>query len=194
MGMSMNSTGVTPRLQRALDARDLFVPLIDEPCPGVFVFRALTPSYCEQLLKEIEKHDSVAPNSMNKYGLVLQEVGLGGLCAQILTRLVNPLTRRFYPRIGNMYNYHGFIVHYDPRKQRSLDVHHDESDVTLNVCLGRKFTGGKLLFRDDDGKILAKIDHKVGQAVLHLGTHLHQAQNIRTGTRSNLILWCTKEA
>jgi predicted 2-oxoglutarate/Fe(II)-dependent dioxygenase YbiX len=88
--------------------------------------------------------------------------------------------------------YHGFVVNYDPKKQGSLDLHEDSSAVTLNACLGRGFTGGKLVFRDDGGKILARVEHKVGQAVLHLGEQQHEAQNIRSGQRSNLILWCSE--
>ena len=28
-----------------------------------------------------------------------------------------------------------------------LDFHYDDSDVTLNVCLGKTFTGGELYFK-----------------------------------------------
>lgn len=177
----------------AIRAPDPLAPLITEVCPGVFKFKALDAGSCRSLLEEISKHPSEAPNSMNKYGQVLKDIGMGYLCQDLLDTVVNPLTRRFYPSIGKLKHTHGFVVNYDPKKQGSLDLHYDESDVTLNICLGRKFTGGQLVFRDDDGAQMAPaIEHKVGTAVLHLGEHQHQARKLKSGQRSNLILWCRR--
>ena len=182
---------LTARFAHALAAPDPLAELIEEPCPGVFILKKVFyPEFCEALLAETEQHKAIAPNTMNKYGVVLKDIGLGGLCEQLLKTLVNPLARRFYPHGERLRKYHGFIVNYAPNKQPNLDVHTDDSDVTLNICLGRKFTGGRLVLQDEEG-IQAKIDHEIGQAVIHLGSQLHQAQNIRTGTRSNLILWCS---
>ena len=180
----------TPKFRTALRAPDPLASLIQEACPGVFTFNAFSRTFCNHVLSEVDQCESEPPNSMNKYGVVLKDVGMGSLCEHLLKTIVNPLVRRFYPSIGILKRYHGFIVNYDPKKQSSLDLHHDDSIVTLNVCLGRTFTAGDLVFRDDEGKLLARIEHSVGKAVLHLGSHLHQAQGIRTGKRSNLILWC----
>ena len=180
-----------PKLVGALAVPDPLADLIEEPCPGVFTFEALTPTSCKQLLEDLARFETVAPNSMNRYGAVLADIGYGPLCESLLHNLVNPLVRRLYPSIGRLSSYHGFTVSYSS-KQRSLDSHVDSSDVTLNICLGEVFTGGRLVFRDDDDGIVAKIDHRVGTAVLHPGDYTHQAQNIRSGRRTNLILWCRK--
>lgn len=182
--------GLTKRVSSALSHKDPWASLIREPCPGVFVFYAFTRSFCRDLLAEVDKHEPESPNSMNKYGLVLKDVGMGDVCEEFLHELVNPLVRRFYPRFGAFKDYHGFIVNYDPKKQGSLDRHSDSSQVTLNICLGREFTGGNLVFRNDKGKPEAEVEHHVGQAILHLGSHIHQAKSLKTGKRSNLILWC----
>ena len=42
--------------------------------------------------------------------------------------------------------HHSFIVKYEPGKDLGLDMHTDNSDVTFNVCLGKKFTGAPLNF------------------------------------------------
>lgn len=182
--------GLTSRFCAAIEAPDPLASLIEEPTPGVFLLKKVfNPDFCEELLAETEKHKAAPPNSMNRYGVVLKDIGLGGFCESVLKKLVNPLARRFYPGGGRLRSYHGFIVNYNPRKQASLAVHYDDSDVTLNVCLGRKFTGGKLVLYDDDG-LRTKIDQRVGQAIVHLGIHRHQAQNLRTGERANLIMWC----
>lgn len=36
----------------------------------------------------------------------------------------------------------------------------------------------------------ASHQHHVGTALIHLGNHIHGANQIRKGTRTNLILWC----
>lgn len=186
---------VQPRLRaplsRALAAPDPIAPLVEEIAQGVFVFDAMPPSYCERLRKDLATFPSVAPNSMNRYGLVLADAGYGALCETLLVDVVNPLARRFYPSFGPLTKYHGFTVNYSA-KQRNLDAHHDDCDVTLNICLGGDFKGGKLAFYDDDDNIVATLDHVVGQAVLHPGSYSHAAQNIRSGTRTNLILWCSQ--
>lgn len=187
----MKEVALVPTLRKALDVVDPFA-YFEEPCPGVYVFDAFTPRFCRDLLKGLSRYESMAPNSMNKYGLVLKAVGCTWLCDYLLNRIVNPLTKRFYPEVGRLRKTHGFVVNYDPKKQGSLDLHEDSSAVTLNVCLGREFTGGKLLFWDEVGKLRARVEHKVGQAVLHRGGQLHEAQRIRSGTRSNLILWCSQ--
>lgn len=179
-------------LNAALLARDPLAALVTSPCAGVYVFDAFTPQFCAKLLVQFDRHERDAPNTMNKYGLVLRDAGYGALCEHLLREVAAPLACRFYPHVGLLKSYHGFTVDYDTKKQGSLDLHVDDAFVTLNVCLGRKFTGGKLVFRDADGKITARLDHVVGRAVLHLGDHQHEAQKIRTGTRSNLILWCRK--
>lgn len=182
--------GLVPDLRVALSARDPFEALVHQVCPGVYSLKAFSDAFCSRLLDEVEQHDSAPPNTMNKYGVVLKNIGLGPLCQDLLTTVVNPLVQRFYPGTKVLKRYHGFIVNYDPKKQSSLDLHHDDSVMTLNVCLGRSFTGGDLIFRDDDEKRVACVKHKVGKAILHPGSFLHQAQGIKTGKRSNLILWC----
>jgi hypothetical protein len=180
------------KLHNALQATDRLARLIESPCAGVYTFDLYGAGYCGVLRREFAQHESEAPNSMNKYGLVLRDAGHGALCEQLLRDVVAPLSRRLFPHVGHLGSYHGFTVSYDKRKQGSLDLHVDDSLVTLNVCLSSVFTGGRLVFRDEAGKIQARLDHRIGRAVLHLGAHQHQAQHIRTGKRTNLILWCRR--
>ena len=77
-----------------------------------------------------------------------------------------------------------------------MAVHHDDSDVTLNVCLGREFTGATLSFcggfgAADHRKHVHTYTHQVGRGIIHLGTHRHGADNIQSGERFSLIVWST---
>jgi hypothetical protein len=69
------------------------------------------------------------------------------------------------------------------------------------VCLGREFTGGTIYFNGllcrmcqqssfPSTQEYVEIKHKVGRALLHRGQHRHGANEIASGERYNLILWC----
>jgi len=38
-----------------------------------------------------------------------------------------------------------------------------------------------------------EVEHEVGVGVLHLGSHIHGANPVDSGTRVNLIIWCKAE-
>ena len=74
-----------------------------------------------------------------------------------------------------------------------LSEHVDDSEITLNVCLGKEFEGGTLYFKGIKGQEFEKpveYKHKLGKAVLHVGNHVHGANKIEGGERDNLIIWC----
>ena len=81
----------------------------------------------------------------------------------------------------------------------ALVPHTDDSDVTLNVSLGREFEGGALRLRGlrssaGEGQLQADIVPKVGRAVLHLGQHLHEVTAVTAGERFALIMWMRSHA
>ena len=164
---------------------------VREQGEGIYVFPLFSPIYCRRILREVAKHPqdpADQPNGLNRYGARLADVGLTSLADHLLNEVVKPLAKRFFPaeKLAEQY---GFIVDYEQGKQRGLVTHYDASDVTLNVCLGRKFEGGTLVFSDPT----VELDHKIGQAVLHHGTRLHRAKPLESGQRSNLILWCRRK-
>lgn len=101
---------------------------------------------------------------------------------------------------------HAFTIRYTTSGDKKLDTHVDDADVTLNICLGKQFTGGRLYFQGLKDSTISKvpqgthsyfkdgkeyfIDHQIGKGLLHLGKHIHGAQNITSGERINLIVWC----
>ena len=49
------------------------------------------------------------------------------------------MARALWPVEGASFDdHHSFCVSYKPDEDRGLDMHTDNSDVTLNVCLGRE--------------------------------------------------------
>lgn len=176
---------------------------MDEPIRGVFTFDLLRPEFCRELLDEAEAYQTWAeangvelsrPNSMNNYGLLLNDIGMRDWLTAVMRKFVAPLSSLYYDEIGPLRSHYGFLVDYEVGKQRSLAEHYDTSDVTLNVCLGRpRFVGGEVVFNTKFGKIA--IPHKIGRAIVHKGKLLHRATPIQSGARSNLIVWySTKKA
>jgi len=186
-----------------------------EVSPGIYAFDMLPASFCEDLILEVEhfqdwcdKEEIVVmrPNTMNNYGAILDQFGsdkFEAVLDQVMKKVVSPFSEILYPWIhkkGVLDYHHGFVVEYQQGKDTKLDFHVDQSEVTLNLCLGRTFTGGDLTFKgvrcqshvQTPSKPGEDFDfaHKRGQAILHVGKHRHLAKRIASGHRLNLILWC----
>jgi len=179
--------------------------------PGVFALPLLTEAFCARLLQELHRRERFAglaglslrrPNSMNRDGLVLDEVGFESLLDDLLERVAAPLGRALFAHVGGdaLDHHHGFTVAYAPERDRDLSLHVDDAEVTLNVCLGEAFEGGALrvlghrcLAHADtaanDGED-ARVVHAVGTALAHAGSFRHLAEPVTEGRRVNLIVWC----
>ena len=91
------------------------------------------------------------------------------------------------------------MVDYGYDRDSDLGFHVDNSEVTLNLCLGDLFSGSDLYFqgrrcpehRQTHHKAEEHIvvPHKPGFAILHAGAHRHGAYPIASGSRQNLIIW-----
>jgi hypothetical protein len=182
--------------------------LVTEVSPGIFTFELLSPLFCDLLLSELERYENsgmplMRPNSMNNYGLVLNgPIGLERLMDSLQRCVVAPIAQALFGREAgegdNLDHHHAFVVQYKPTQDKGLDMHTDACDVTLNVCLGKNFTGGGLTLcglRGGGGgvggerKLRLVHQHRRGHAILHLGRQRHGADDILTGERFNLIVW-----
>ena len=180
---------------------ELLTRIKAETSTGIYSFQLFTKSFCEKLIKEIENIQKSglnlkSPNSMNRFGVVLDDFGFHDFLDKLMKTYLSPLTTILYPDWGgnSLDSHHGFAIEYQLKKDEKLDYHMDSSDVTLNVCLGKQFKGGTLYFngvRNDvsENKEYFMYDHNVGRAILHVGQHWHGAKKIYEGERYNLILW-----
>ena len=173
-------------------------PLPREVHPGVVVVDMMLTPYDQRVLRDAILSRKFThpvdgrPNSMNKYGFVLEGHYFNRWVKWAIQKYVQPITRYYLaPKMRKLsLRAYAMTVEYDVKKQRSLARHFDSSDVTLNVCVDGKFKGGDLILYDrkSDGRYVLK--QKLGQAVVHLGRHDHRALPIKSGTRTNLVLWC----
>jgi len=186
----------------------------EEVIPGVYRFPMVDSKFASQLLAEVDHFEKWCfennvevsrPNSMNNYGAILDHFGFHQALSDLIDAFINPLALKLYPHMKPLNGgHHGFIVSYQVGKDEKLDFHRDDSEVTLNLCLGRDFKGGELYFGGVrcrkhqqvppvQGKEGHKIGHNVGYGLLHLGAHRHAATKIESGRRENLILWCRSD-
>jgi len=167
---------------------------------GIVQLRIFTLEFCTQLIAELEYFERSGlpisrPNSMNNYGGVLDDIGFYPFFQSLLTDYLQPFTSLFYGSLGDMLDsHHAFIVQYKLTEDRALGFHYDDSEVTLNVCLGKQFTGGDLYFAGllDDPSTHSEYflyAHRPGVGILHLGKHRHGALPITSGERYSLIVW-----
>lgn len=190
-------------------ARATAAGLLRQRPRGVFAFPALSPEFCRALREEVAHFERSGfepsrPNTMNTNGLLLYELGAyPRLLDPLVARFVAPVAAALFggdaatsPGAASLDHHRSFTVTYEVGKEVDLAYHHDDSEITLNVCLGGDFEGGELLFgglRDDpEERHLARtpVAHRPGMALLHRGSHCHEAVAVESGVRTNLIVWC----
>ncbi|KAE9600244.1 putative procollagen-lysine 5-dioxygenase [Lupinus albus] len=211
---TLNPTAVfVPSFLKAINdnTEQSFRNILSEPSPGIFVFEMLQKDFCESLLEEIENFEKwvteakfriMRPNTMNRYGAVLEDFGFETMLNNLMEGFIRPLSRVFFAEVGgaSLDSHHGFVVEYGQDRDIDLGFHVDDSEVTLNVCLGKQFSGGELFFRgtrcekhvntDTQSEEIFDYSHAPGKAVLHCGRHRHGARATTSGHRVNLLLWC----
>jgi hypothetical protein len=186
-------------------------PPVESPISGVFVFPLLAPHVAGQLLAEIDRRLEAslrrgetpgAPNSMHLHAVQLAPLGFDQWLTALRERWIAPLARALLPDFTKapLDRHHAYLVDYARHRDQDLGFHVDNSEVTLNLCLGDDFDGAELTFlgarceAHRDTPVLAgevtEYLHRPGWAVLHAGAHRHQVEPIRRGRRRNLILWC----
>ena len=204
---SQVSTWLDERFLQLIDATergDDVTPMVTEVTSEVYSFPMLNEAACRTLIEEVAHFGDSGlsarrPNSMNNYGVVLNDVGLQPALSA-LQALVQPVARALFPVEGeSLDDHHTFVVSYRPHQDKGLDMHTDDSDVTLNVCLGDEFTASGLTFCGTMGtashrQLSTRYHHARGQAVLHLGRRRHGADDIQSGHRINLVMWSYNRA
>lgn len=185
---------------RANNTPEGWSAILEEHLPGeVFSFELFTEEFCKTLTAEIFNFYSTGlparrPNSMNNYGIILNDIGLEPLISE-LQSMLQPLGQLLWPGAGSEWDrQHCFIVRYRAGEDLGLDMHTDDSDVTFNICLGIDFEGAGLQFcgllgAPNHRKHTYTYKHVKGHCVCHLGRKRHGADDIESGERLNLILW-----
>uniref|UniRef100_UPI0037E8B57F 2-oxoglutarate and iron-dependent oxygenase domain-containing protein 2 isoform X3 n=1 Tax=Semicossyphus pulcher TaxID=241346 RepID=UPI0037E8B57F len=187
---------------RDISEERLLDVVVEEAAARVYRFPVFEKSFCEQLLEELEHFEQSSapkgrPNTMNQYGILLNEMGFDeGFITPFREHYLQPLASLLFPDCGGscLDSHKAFVVKYDLNEDLDLSYHYDNAEVTLNVSLGKDFTEGNLYFGDMKQVPLgesecSEVEHRVTEGLLHRGQHMHGALPISTGQRWNLIIW-----
>ena len=121
----------------------------------MYSFTVFKKEFIQKLLEELDHFETdsgmpkARPNTMNNYGLILNELGLGrSFIDGLLLDCLRPIAAVLYPERGGdtLDYYHAFTVRYSPDTDKDLSLHYDDAEVTLNVSLGKEFSGIKTCF------------------------------------------------
>ncbi|XP_061586483.1 2-oxoglutarate and iron-dependent oxygenase domain-containing protein 2 [Cololabis saira] len=176
--------------------------LEEEAALRVYRLPVFEKSFCDELVEELEHFEQSPapkgrPNTMNNYGILLNELGFDeGFITPLREQYLQVLTSRLYPDCGGgvLDSHKAFVVKYDMNEDLDLSYHYDNAEVTLNVSLGKDFTGGNLYFGDMrqvpvNETECTEVEHRVTEGLFHRGQHMHGALPISGGQRWNLIVW-----
>ncbi len=113
-----------PELIQALEngTREAILSVIDISVFGVFSFKCLRPEVCAKFVEELEhlERSGVSmqrPNSMNRYGAILDDCGFGDVMANFMHQIVQPLALTLFNEQMNIHSaeltyHHAFTVRY----------------------------------------------------------------------------------
>ena len=106
--------------RRAAAAAALDAGTLHELAPGIYSFDCFSASFCAELLAEVDAFEATElprrrPNTMNRHGLILNEIGMEPLLTLLLRQIIAPLSAAVYPReevARALDHHHSFVVAY----------------------------------------------------------------------------------
>ncbi|CAF1257396.1 unnamed protein product [Adineta steineri] len=171
---------------------------------GIYSIPVFTTEFCTKFIDELKHFEASPmpkgrPNTMNNYGVLLDELGFSNFIDELRNQYLNPLVKALY---GDEYvgdtgldSHKAFVVSYKIGQDIDLGYHYDNAEVTLNVSLGAQFEGGDLYFgtmAKANRTVFSNftfVEHMPTFGILHRGQHLHGSEPITSGERYNFIIW-----
>jgi hypothetical protein len=178
--------------------------LMDEEISDVYTFPLLSKEFCKRLEEYVRAVMSLTDTAEFEHLQIkdLDTVGMGWINDLVFHLVMRPISRHIYKETeakGDLDWRQGYIAAYSasPSKakpRQRLVSHTDDSEVTLNICIGDVFEGGLLAFRglrgdSDAGALGGDYQPQIGRALLHAGRHLHEVTRVTSGERFAYIMW-----
>ena len=187
--------------------------LVEEPIPGLFVIeKFLNPEAVLLLRNEFanfldSKLPLERPNESIPFGFKVDATGLFNGWLKILEySMCKQIAPQLFPKMKELKSSYTFVKNYLYGKDTKPSTHYDPSELTFSVCLGDEFTGSEVYFHnvqkdeicprstrtphpDTCTECEYKLSHKPGQAVFHVGKHIHGVYHLTSGERWQMIMW-----
>ena len=165
--------------------------MVDEIGPNIIEFPLFTEKFCKEIIELAEQREWVTDRHTYypTTDQTMESLGMQDIYQAVLERVVYPIWIWFWELEGDNWSKlrsENFIAKYDTQNQGSLDLHHDDSNITLNVRLNDEFKGGGTHIPRYKTTIQPR---KVGYAMSHPGriTHKHGGRPVEEGTRYILV-------
>ncbi|KAF8767482.1 Procollagen-lysine like protein [Argiope bruennichi] len=176
---------------------------VDMPCPDVYWFPVVTPTFCKHLIEEMENFGQWSDGSNQDPRLAggyenvptrdihMNQIGFEQQWLYFLREYIRPVQEKIF--IGYTHDppkaLMNFVVRYRPDEQPSLRPHHDSSTYTINIALNRPgidYEGGGCRFIRYNCSVT---DLRLGWSLMHPGrlTHYHEGLPVTNGTRYIMI-------
>lgn len=177
--------------------------LVIAPLPAAVVDMLDIPSWLNALQAAHESVQRVETRSSSKK-FRMADVTHQFPSQEVLVGLSELLNHHFGLEPASLELFTAFAVYYATQGfcNNSLELHTDNSYLTVNLCLLSESTGSAVCF--DGSKPLegrprrkqesqqSKVDIPAAWVLLHWGNHPHQTLPIETGERWNVIMWFKK--
>ena len=95
---------------------------------GIYSFELFSKAFCETFLREVDNYDASGlpvrrPNSMNNYGLIVNEIGMRDAITELQQDILWPVARLLWPLQSTQFDaHHSFIVRYKSDEDPGLDT------------------------------------------------------------------------
>ena len=184
--------------------------LMDEELYDVYSFPLLSADFCSKLQGYVRAVAKMLQQESKEYSHLhstirdLDTIGLGWLNDILFHVILKPISSHLFQEsemMGRDLDWRqGYIAAYsaspsEAKPRQRLVPHTDDSEVTMNVCIGDDFTGGNLHFKGLRGTPRGGIDlvgeykPQIGRAIVHAGRHFHEVSVVTAGDRFAYIMW-----
>ncbi|XP_048885133.1 multifunctional procollagen lysine hydroxylase and glycosyltransferase LH3 [Brienomyrus brachyistius] len=175
---------------------------IEQPCPDVYWFPALSDRMCDELVETMEhngqwsggkhKDERLAGGYENvpTVDIHMNQIGFEKEWLKYLKEYIVPVVEKLYPGYYSKARaIMNFVVRYRPDEQPFLRPHHDSSTYTINIALnhkGKDFQGGGSRFLRYNCQVETP---RKGWSFMHPGrlTHYHEGLPTTQGTRYIMV-------
>ena len=107
------------------------------------------------------------PNSMNRHGIILDEIGFKSFFDLLRIKFIQPLAQKVFQNSNLKLDSHrAFVVKYAMNEDLNLSPHFDNAEITLNVALSEHFEDGELIFHNEKSSIFG-YEHEFGRGLIH---------------------------
>jgi len=165
--------------------------------PEILLMKFMTKEMCSDMIQLAEmtakRGDGFRPLPGDAYPG--QEIRIRDLDRNLYYAIEDNLEKYVYPALEKYYkplHMHGirdlFIIRYNKKTQKSLDLHNDISLISGSVKLNDNYTGAELYFPRQQ---FYNKDIEVGDLILWPSqvTHPHESLPVYEGTKYSLVLW-----